>query len=281
MADDIVVQGCLQEARAILRDAGMCVVSSSELKNRSANKCFVFDTQPSDQKFVLKVLVDQDPTSIKFAELEYNLLHDFYEVTRGRDDIGAPEPVALVPNYSAYIMRFVGGTTLYDFLGIHRADRLHRTAIVDRLLAGLHIFYESVKCRYGDFHPRNIIITPDGRIVFLDPSHWDHGHRDVSSRAQFGPLSVDLGNWVYCVTRWAPRHCLTHPKLPFNLSRLTVEMIRSASQAHCDGVRDKFQGEVHWVASQYIEGLSRESMKRKLLAELALGHAKVLKWRTR
>jgi RIO1 family protein len=179
-------------------------------------------------RFVLKKFWDDRiRTGVYGVRKEFDALRLFHEALISRGNLRCPQPIAISPDGSAYLMTFLEGV---------RIDRhppkesRERKRIVEAILHGLAIYYEKVGGLYADFQPRNIIV--DRRIVgFIDPTLAAETHDRIGRQLAHQPATADVGYWLYSLAAQTTKGLIMDPVRTVRALRLTGELVKQAPDA--------------------------------------------------
>ena len=212
--------------------------------------------------FAIKVF-RHDPASAGLLSREVTALGAFHEALAGRDDLGCPRPIASSADLLCYLMTYEAGSP------IESAARPSSPAygeIVDRLLAGLGLFYDAVGDIYGDFHPGNVLVARGQRVILLDPgvpNPINPTFQRLADELRFSPASVDLGYWTFTVSSRTARLAVVRPPAVVRRWRLTEELLpRAAHRMAPAGEADRFLTEVLEAAGAYLAWMRGHAGRR-------------------
>ena len=167
-----------------------------------------------------------------------------------------PRPVALSPDEFAYLMSYVEGETLDDYLARNRGRSQVVACLAAAIVDGLACFYDALGTCYADFEPRNVLVTPS-RVCLLDPMIGNPAFLPLRREFRYWPSSVDLGFWLEQVAAQAVKPSLQRPTLAASRLSLTRRLIRQAAEVFAPGDATTFRHEVVTVAEFHFERFRR------------------------
>jgi len=191
---------------------------------------YIFSDKSSSIKFVLKVFnTTYKYNSLESVYREFNSLTKFYYALRRNRDLGilAPKPIKLFLEHWAYVMEYIEGSSLIDFL-CSKADNNSWSVISKRIVQGLKIYLDNVGHIYGDFQPSNIIIKDNFEVAMIDPTIPNIMYEMLSQK--YEPLAVDIGYWVFTVAAKTLKYIILNRRCQLALLRFSKQLVQIAQQ---------------------------------------------------
>lgn len=244
--------------------------------------CFAVRTAGSTESdSVLKTFhADYTLATPEYVVREFNALTAFALVNVERRDFGCPTPMAVFATERAYLMSRIDGEPLADLLDAGVISAATLSDVRQRLLLALASFHEATGECFGDFHPQNILVTPDAgqgwRLTLIDPCMANDAFYEPSSWARCAPLSVDLAYWLFSECGRQCRLGLGHPRAAARRLLFAREMIRDASRAFTVGELELDVVDlVRWHARRF------RAMRSVRLSVIAMTASVLARWACR
>jgi hypothetical protein len=239
------------------------------LEGKQATVLLVGGEPGSAAQYAVKVF-PQRQTSREAIRYEVAALERFRAALEARDDLACPSPVASSDELCVYVMTLEEGRRMEQAL-IERPASAWRE-VAERIVAGLDLYYRSVGDVYGDFQPRNLLLGPRDKVIFLDPgipNVENPTYSRLAAELEYSPGSVDLGYWLHVVVSRFFRLLVTRPRVAFGRWRFTVELLARTAQTMAPrGEARSFLLEVRRAGRQHLAWLRTNSGSRGMLVSV-------------
>jgi hypothetical protein len=224
--------------------------------------CVELKTGNSDL-FFLKILRRTDGST--GAEAEYRALKDLQDAVRDVPRLCAPQALALFAQSDAYLMTHIDGSPLRTCVANGLLEPRELAALADQLALGLVNFYRTSGQPYADFHPENILLTQEGEVGFLDPTHVEQNLVVPTEWTTFGWPSSDAGYWVFSTVARSARRGYRELFARHGLTFLAAKLIESLAARLQLPISD-FESDVASVAEWHRRHLARKGPKEKIIS---------------
>jgi hypothetical protein len=189
------------------------------------------------------------------VDAEYRALKTFHAALSDRGGpVSCPEPLEVFSDPPAYLMRFVAGESLDDFILATPAW----DDVIEGLLSGLSVFHESVGAPFEDCQLRNILVEGRKEVIFIDPTLPNPVHALIREELECSPLEADLGYWVYSVVGQTPRLSLAQRRLADRRFAFTAKLLVRAALLNSRGPNRDVIDAVERVAVRHLRRMGRK-----------------------
>jgi tRNA A-37 threonylcarbamoyl transferase component Bud32 len=197
--------------------------------------------------------------TLDVVKSEYEVLHALSDALLAAADsrIRCPLPVAIVESALLYIMTYVEGDLLEDYV---RRTPGSASGLAPLLVDALQAVHSTLGTPYGDFSSRNILVGPGNRYVcLLDPTYA----RGIDHEALIlacAPASVDVGYWLHDAVTRELRQALKAPRYAAEWFRLTDGLLRGSLEAFAPSMQEEFLDDVERVVASYADTYRRATL---------------------
>ena len=189
----------------------------------SQAEVLIFEASGASRGKAAVLKTASDRTSPQALTEEYRALGVLNEALGAVTGVSSPEPLALHPDGSAYLMTHVSGVSV-DSVDLTQASR---EALAEKLLDALGAYYDASGKLYGDLQPQNVLV--DGATLSLiDPTLPAQIHRELAATMQHAPASADLADWVSSVVSRAGATFVRAPTGALRRALFTQALILAA-----------------------------------------------------
>jgi len=256
-----------QGVSALLEPEGVSLSGIERLASGTQSAIELVSGNSSDgiaHAFVLKRFSPQYAYNSREAvRTEYEALSTFHRALDGANlGCKAPEPLGILENDLAYLMRYESGTPLSERVPERR--QVAKVCVI--IIRGLDCFHRSVGAIYGDFQPGNVLLS-EGRIVFLDMTIPNPFYQNEQfRRLQYFFPATDIGYWIYTVSAQFLRAFAKDSWQALKQLDMARELVCEAAQFFAATDQAHFYADVRAVVAAHFQRLSRGSGKGWLLS---------------
>lgn len=177
--------------------------------------------------------------------------------------VSTPVPIRVFPDRLCYVMSYVEGRPLSDWIPPHGA-RLGARVLSDALA----LYHRALRQIYGDFQPGNVLWGEEGGFALLDmtipnPFYWNPAFAALES----GLASADLGYWLFSVCTRTWRFAIRNPVHAWRLLMLSRHLVEEHGR-HTGVSPGALRRDVQFVARAHLKRLASKSLKGRLIAGL-------------
>lgn len=269
MVDD-TTKKVLKKSQEFLQYQGHSDIQITAVNSTNQSETFLFSTYnplySTDQKFVLKLFTQKYRfNSTRAIQEEFTALEKFHkalQATNLHQRITCPLPVTTFESDQAYLMTYIQGQSLE---AAWRQADINTKEIARRLVDGLSIFYKEVRSIYADFHPGNIIISPNNQVGFIDPTIPEPFFYSFSNFTHY-PYCVDLGYWLNLVSITSAKLLYTgQQKVCLRRWDFTTQLLAAVITNLTLQQHESFLLETRNIALAHLRYLTREKFLNGIL----------------
>lgn len=218
-----------------------------------------------NQRFILKIFTrnyrHNSPEGFKREVMALRKFHAALE-KRNITHISCPRVIIANSKEMYYVMSYLEGGNLDDYLARANTFNHHINDVTDILIEGISIFYDAVGQIYGDFQPKNIIIGNNWNVGFVDPTIPNPFFGDLHSMLSCSYGAADFGYWLYSVAIQSAKYALVDIFLAIKRIRFTVQLLRKTRSDFSQGQHD-FIADVVLVTKGHLRRMKAKSRSLK------------------
>jgi tRNA A-37 threonylcarbamoyl transferase component Bud32 len=258
---DVADADAVEWAKATLRSDGLQAVRADVIGNGTEAVVYRLSssTNGSIIDHALKVFRrERKHNSVESIRAEFDVLKGFAATLAAHPcGVVCPHPLDVSPDGYAYLMTYVEGETLDDYLlRIRNGSVTDPADVVTAIVQGITRFYDAVGAPYADFQPRNVRVTTSA-VALFDPMIGNPGFLPPRSGLQWWPPSADFGFWIQEVGADAVRQSVQRPRLVRARIDFTRRLVAAAAAAFAPRSQDRFRDEVVAVGDFHFQRYRR------------------------
>ena len=225
--------------------------------------CYLIGDNDRRSAFVLKRFERRKAVhSATAAVVEYEALRLFHEAASNLDGVSAPEPLLLLGDGSGYLMRYVDGQPLSQVLAANdRGGPFDSRLTARRLIAGLHAYHSTAGKPYYDFHPGNVLLDRELKVVMLDPTLPSPVRQAIADSSRLGFISADLGYWLHSLAITGAKGGVLQRDW-WLLLRVTLELFQMAAEQGPDTDVQALLSDALSIAGKHSKSLLLGTLRR-------------------
>jgi hypothetical protein len=239
-----------EAALEALRPLGIASLVLEEVRAGGTSFCYVARGMPTGQRLVIKRAAAGGDLSAQFEALQKAA------PCSCRRRAIVPEVYALLEGGRSLAMEHVEGRSAWDLCGARRFEPLGAAGAIWRAMEEYH---RRTGAPFGDFHPRNAIVSDRGEVRLIDPGEVRPG----GGR----PELEDMAHWTYSTSASTLDALSRKPWTLARAARLNVALIRLAAEGFPLEERMPFPGSVAAEAGRRLTDLRRSRWRRDRAAE--------------
>lgn len=268
MTSDSNVPAIGEQVVAYLEAAGLRSPRIKALSSGAQSVCYLIGEQNRPPAFVLKRFGGKKAFhSPDSAGVEYEALCLLYKEVSKLDGLSVPEPLLLLDDRSGYLMRRVDGQPLGQVLVTNHPGLSEYRLIAHRLINGLRAYYLVAGKPYYDFHPGNVLLSREFKVVMLDPTLPSPTSHEIANSSHLGFISADLGYWLHSLATTGARGGVLR-RAWWLLLRLTEQLFRMANREGPSSETHALLSDAFRIAGKHGKSLVAGNLRRDVPAGL-------------